>query len=148
MIISSIKKIVGLCLLTLLSACDSNNFQEEIPYTTFPDIFIQLDLPQYNNLAVDGGHILLNEGVRGIILYRESSTRYHAYERNCSYLPYEAGSTVHVHSSGLYMTDPTCGSSFSFINGHPTSGPAQYPLREYSVSMDRRTLIITDDPTN
>lgn len=134
--------------LFIISSCNDSPYREEIPFASFPDIYIQLDLPQYNDLAVDGGYILLNEGVRGIILYRENTSTYHAYERNCSYRPHEAGATVNVHASELYMTDPSCKSSFSFSNGYPTGGPAQFPLREYQVSLNRRTLTITDEPIN
>lgn len=134
--------------IVMISSCNEDSYREEIPYASFPDIYIQLDLPEYNDLSIDGGYILIDEGVRGIILYRENSSAYHAYERNCSYRPHEAGSTVNVHSSKLYMTDPTCGSTFSFTNGYPTGGPAQFPLREYQVSLNRRTLTITDEPVN
>ncbi|GAA0892336.1 hypothetical protein GCM10009122_20150 [Fulvivirga kasyanovii] len=141
-------KFTLLSLLFIIYSCNDSPYREEIPFASFPDIYIQLDLPEYNDLSVDGGYVLLNEGVRGIILYRENSTTYHAYERNCSYRPHEAGSTVNVHSSELFMTDPSCQSSFSFTNGYPTGGPAQFPLREYQVSLNRRTLTISDEPIN
>lgn len=135
-------------LFIFLFACGEDTPREEIPYATFADIYIQLDLPEYNDLSFDGGYVTLSQGVRGIILYRENISTYHAFERNCSYAPYDACATVNVHSSNLFMSDPCCGSSFSFKTGEPTGGPAQFPLRQYQVSLDGRTLIITDEPIN
>lgn len=126
--------------------CSDEFADGEIPPATFPDIVINLDLPQYNDLSIDGGYVLLSQGVRGIILYRVNASNYNAFERNCSYEPFEACATVEVHSSGLFLTDPCCGSSFSVTDGFPTGGPARQPLRRYSIQQSGRILTITDEP--
>lgn len=139
----------ALILLGILGAigCSDDFVDGEIPPATFNDIYIDLSLPQYQDLSINGGYIYLNEGVRGIILYRVNSTTYNAFERNCSYLPYEAGSTVEVHSSNLFLSDPSCGSSFSVNDGTPTGGPARIPLRRYTIIRSGGNAItITDDP--
>lgn len=141
-------KLLFLCFIFGLFSCNEEMPQNEIPYASFSDIYIQLDLPQYNDLSFDGGYVYLNEGLRGIILYRKGASTYYAFERTCSYRPFEAGATVDVHSSNLYMFDPSCKSSFSFDAGIPTGGPAQLSLRRYQTILNGRTLTITDEPVN
>ncbi len=84
-------------------------------------------------------------GVQGIILYRQNSSTYYAFERNCSYQPAGACVTVDVHSSNLYMVDPCCSSIFSFPEGNPNGGPAWRPLRKYATYLNGSTLTITDE---
>lgn len=141
-------RLLILCLILSLSACSDEFREDQIPLAAFDDIFINLDLPQYNDLSFDGGFITLNEGVRGIILYRLNSSTYFAFERNCTFQPNEAGSTVNVDQSSLFMRDTSCGSTFSFAEGTPTSGPARFPLRRYTINQNGRTLTITSDPVN
>lgn len=139
--------VLGFLLFVLGSiGCSDEFIDGDIPPATFNDIVINLDLPEYDKLSIDGGYILLSEGVRGIILYRVNASTYNAFERNCSYQPYEAGSTVEVHSSGLFLTDPSCGSSFSVTDGFPTGGPARVALRRYMINRNGRTITITDEP--
>lgn len=140
--------LIILSFVLILFSCNEDVPRDEIPYATFDDISISLDLPAYNDLSFDGGYITLSQGVRGIIIYRENASTFHVYERNCSYRPYEACATVEVHSSELFMFDPCCNSNFSFETGYPTSGPAQFPLRKYQSSFSGRVLTITDEPAN
>ncbi|MDH5381393.1 MAG: hypothetical protein OEW75_11100, partial [Cyclobacteriaceae bacterium] len=117
----------------------------DVPYIPFNDIVLNLTLPEYQNLQFDGGHTtLVDGGVKGIILYRENSTTYHAFEKNCTWDSNSACSTVEVDVSQLYMMDPCCNSTFSFPLGDPTGGPALYPLRRYLVYLNGYTLTITD----
>ena len=142
---TAISKVIVILLLGT-SSCSDEVFIDEIPLAAFDDIFINLDLPQYNDLSLDGGFVLLTQGVRGIILYRKNITTYFAFEQNCTYLPNEAGATVNVDQSRLFMRDTSCGSTFSFEEGLPTSGPARVPLRRYRILQNGRTLTITDEP--
>ena len=146
--IPMIKRFVFFLFLVLNMGCEPQPPYSDIPIIPFADIYIDLSLPAYSNLLFDGGYVEINGGVRGIILYRESANIYHAYERNCSYMPNEACATVNVDFSGLYMVDPCCNSSFSFSNGFPLGGPAFYGLREYQSYISGFELIITDFPVN
>lgn len=129
-----------------LSSCSSELSDDPIPYQPFSDILINLNLPEYSNLNHDGGYMDIDDGgVRGIILYRQNSSTYFAYERNCSYQPNEACATVETHVSGLYMFDPCCSSSFNFTTGQPVGGPAWRPLRKYFVELDGSNLTIMDE---
>src|SRR5689334_19999406 len=96
----------ALALLLIFSpACDPDVSDDPIPYVHFQDIVINLTLPSYIGLSSDGGYAYVNGGVKGIIIYRKTNTTYFAYERNCTYHPYEAGSTVDVQPQFQRMYD-------------------------------------------
>lgn len=138
-----------IALLYALFSCDPQLTDDPIPLVAFQDQVCNLGLPLYSGLRVDGGIVMVNNiGVRGVIVYRVNETTFRAYERNCSYHPNEAGSTVEVHSSNLYITDPSCGSSFNLTDGQPTGGPAWRPLRQYRTQVIGNTLTITSDVIN
>jgi len=142
---SSIKLTFVLFILSILTSCDSTFEQDNIPYKPFDNIVINLTNVQYFDLTTKG-YMEIEGGVKGIILYRSSSTEYFAYERNCSYLPFSSCAKVEVDASGLFMNDPCCGSQFSFANGFPTGGDATLPLRRYLTILNGNFLTITDEP--
>jgi len=132
----------------LISSCDNEQIDDQIPFVSFPDIIINLKSQQY--LALQSvGHVTIDGGLRGIILRKSTfANDYTAYERNCSYQPNDACALVEVAPSGLSMQDPCCGSSFDFSQGNPTGGPARSPLRRYRTSLSGDILTITDEPLN
>ena len=126
--------------------CDpEETFEESIPFVPFAEIGINLTNIEFNDLKFDGGFVEIGGGVRGIILYRENINTYHAYEKNCSYLPNEACALVEVDVSGLFMTDNCCGSNFNFPSGQPFAGPARQPLRRYRTMLSGNQLTVTSD---
>jgi hypothetical protein len=142
----NIRKIKSLIALVFaLIACEPDLSDDPIPYIPFTEIIINLSFPEYASLRTDGGHKEISGGVRGIIIYRISATSYNAYERNCSFHPNEACATVNVHTSGLFMTEPCCGSTFNFSDGNPSGGVAWRPLRRYRTQLNSFTLSITDE---
>lgn len=133
-------------ILLIAIACNSDLTDDPIPVVLFSDLTININAPEYQKLLVDGGYKEMNTlGVRGVILYRRSSTSILAFERNCSYHPNDACATVNVHSSGLYLIDPCCGSNFGFTDGAPTGGVAWRPLRRYRTEFTGISLTITDE---
>ncbi len=133
----------------MVSSCGRDLSDDPIPVVPFADLVINLSFPEYQSLVVDGGFKEISKiGVRGVILYRKNSATYIAYERNCSYHPNDACATVNVHSSSLYLTDPCCGSNFSFADGTPTGGVAWRPLRKYRTELTGGTLTITNEVVN
>lgn len=136
----------SLFFMLLLGACSSDLSDEAIAPASFPDEVINLNLPAYNDLRTKGWMYINTIGVRGVILYHVPNTLdYYAFERNCTFQPYEACSTVEVHSSGLFMIDPCCSSQFDF-SGNPMSAPAITPLRRYDIGKaGDNTIIITDN---
>ncbi|HNP17388.1 MAG TPA: hypothetical protein PKL31_03050 [Fulvivirga sp.] len=136
-------------LLFISMSCDNTFDEEQIPLSDFQDININLLLPEYRDLNRDGGFVYINKVAnRGIILYRENSSSYIAFERNCTFQPNGACATVKVHSPNLYMVDDCCGSTFNFPSGQPTGGPARYELRRYETTLSGNFLTITDNPLN
>lgn len=135
--------------LMLFVQCDEDF--EDIPLVPadFPDIVINLRLPEYNNLQIDGGYIVIpSSGIRGIIVHRQSSTEFTAFEINCSYEPGSATANIRVDDSGFSLIDDSCRSRFSITNGNPISGPARSPLRIYVSSLNGDILTITDESAN
>ncbi len=140
-----IRKTKCLIYFLLLVGCQPDLSDDPIPYIPFTEIIINLSFPEYASLRTDGGYKEISGGVRGIILYRINSTSYNAFERNCSFHPNDACATVNTHSSGLYLTDPCCGSTFNFSDGNPSGGVAWRPLRRYRTQLTGTTLSITDE---
>jgi hypothetical protein len=136
-------------ILFLLIGCQPDLSDDPIPFIPFTEIVINLSFPEYASLRTDGGYKEINSGgIRGIIIYRISETSYNAFERNCSFHPNDACATVNIHNSGLYLTDPCCGSTFNFSDGNPSGGIAWRPLRRYRTQVTSFTLSITDEVVN
>ncbi|MFW5700219.1 MAG: hypothetical protein ACOCWM_00890, partial [Cyclobacteriaceae bacterium] len=114
--------------LLIFISCEPQIIEEPIPYVPV-DIEVNLNNPQFATLNTYGYAYLNSEGVRGIIIHKSGSS-YRAFERNCSFSPYEACATVDVHPSGQYMVDTCCSSIFDW-SGQPIGGPAIFPLLEY-----------------
>lgn len=106
---------------------------------------VEVNLNDIDNVALKqiGGFIYVAGGVRGIIVYRLSQNEYKAYDRNCTFQSTDACAIVSFHSSGFYIEDTCCGSVFD-VNGFPTGGPAEFPLKEYQVSRANDLLFITN----
>lgn len=141
-----------LLIVSQLNSCSPELNDDPIPPAVFEDIILTLTLPENINLSTDGGYRDLSQaypgaGVRGIIVYRKNATTYLAFEKNCSYLPNNAGATVDVHISTLFMQDASCGSIFSW-DGNPNGGPAWQPLRQYETFLNGVQLTITDESLN
>ena len=129
---------------SMFLACSPDLSDNPIPYQPFPDIILNLNLPENLTLKTKGNAREINGGVRGIIVYCQDFGVYYAYERNCSYHPNDACATVNIDNSKLFMIDPCCGSSFNFSNGQPMGGVAWRPLQAYQTSYDGFNLTITD----
>lgn len=134
--------------LVLLASCEPDLQDDPIPFTTFPPVLINTNLPEYQSLKTQRYIVIDDIGVRGVILYKVDDFTYHAYDQNCSYRPNEACANVTVHTSGLYMEDVCCNSIFEFATGLPTSGPAWRPLRQYATSLSGAQLTITSEILN
>lgn len=135
---------ITLCLIAIAS-CSTNDYDDPIPYAPFPDIVLNLNLPQYFALKTTGATLAVGGGVRGIIIYCRAPGDYAAYERNCSYHPNDACATVNVDPSNLFLVDPCCGSQFVIATGMPSGGIAIRPLAQYETTFDGVLLTITDE---
>lgn len=129
-----------LSMLLIASCSDEEAPEQQIPYVPV-DIEINLQDLRYQNLQTQGWMYLDAGGFRGLILIKESSSRYNALERACPYHPKEPCAVVEVHSSGFYLIDNCCGSQFD-KSGNVTSGPARQPLLQYNTYQNGNFLII------
>lgn len=112
---------------------------------SFPEIYINLSLPQYIDLKTDGGYVYYKDGgLRGLIIVRKDATTYLVFERTCTYKPNDACATVNVDDFGFMMEDPCCQSTFDISDGQPTHGPAVFALRQYKSHLEGNDLYITD----
>jgi len=134
--------VTGWIFLVTMMACESSDPQEQIPAVIVNETINVTNL-QYQNLQFVGGHVAIEGGVRGIIIYRASTTEYRAFERNCSFEPLNTCARVEVDGSNFFMVDPCCSSTFDF-QGFPTGGPASLPLRKYVTLLDGNFLTITN----
>ncbi len=130
--------------LMVVVGCTPDLSDDDIPWQPFDVININLNLPGFIRLKMDGSYQYIDGGVRGLILYRKNASNYIAYEQNCSFQPNSACATVEVHVSTLYMLCPCCSSTFDLTTGFPTGGPAWRPLRKYATSLNGSQLTITD----
>ncbi len=138
----NMNKLLGLILFLFAVSCEPASQQSPIPNVP---VNVEVNLNDIDNAALNqiGGFIYVDGGVRGIILRRESQNVYRAFDRNCTFQPTDTCAIVDVHSSGFYIEDVCCESTFD-LSGFPTGGPAQFPLREYSISLIGDIILITN----
>lgn len=126
-------RIITIAIISVLVSCKPVIDDSKVPYVT---VNIELNLNDIDNAPLKqvGGFIYVAGGVRGIILRRESQDIYRAFDRNCTFQPENECAVVKMHSTGFYIEDTCCSSTFD-LSGFPTGGPAEYPLREYGVAI-------------
>ncbi|MDX5346967.1 MAG: hypothetical protein LPJ89_01645 [Hymenobacteraceae bacterium] len=131
-----------LLILFLSIGCFACSDDDNQPKQLIPDVYVneQINLTniQYAPLRQDGGYVYIQGGVRGIIVYRQSTNSYIAFERNCPYQPFDDCALVSVDQSRLFMIDSCCKSQFDF-SGAVIAGPATLPLKRYSTAITGST---------
>lgn len=112
-----------------------------VPLTNV-DIYVNINLPEYNDLTVTGGWVYLTGGSEGLIVYRKSPDEFTAMDRHCTYQP-ENLCHVTVDESGIIARDTTCcNSAFLMLDGSVTEGPAALGLKLYHTTFNGTTLHI------
>jgi Rieske Fe-S protein len=99
-----------------------------------PPIF---EMENGESIVIEGGH-------SGIIIYRDSTFHFTAFDRTCTLWPNHTEAVVHdtLSENNLYSC-PYCNSKFLHrSDGKVLSGPAQYPLVKYKTVVNRNTLYI------
>ncbi|MBN3035358.1 MAG: hypothetical protein JW861_07205 [Bacteroidales bacterium] len=109
-----------------------------------PNVYVYVTLyPNSLDFINIGGFKYINgHGYRGIILYRNDTYSFSAYERTCTYDPERECARVEVEPSGITAIDSCCMSRFNLIDGSPFDGPATLPLKQYRTDFDGELLII------
>lgn len=68
----------------------------------------------------------------GIILYHSLPDEYNAYDRTCPHCYVVNSLSIAVNIDGIYAVCPHCGTNYALPSfGAPSSGPGQYPLKNY-----------------
>ena len=127
-----------LVILSLAYGCRKEN-ENTVPNTAV-DIYIYTSNPSFINLNAVGGWVYITGGVRGILVYRKSTSEFMAYDRNCTYQPTNTCSTIVVNNTNIIAVDSCCGSQFSIYDGSVLHGPAGLPLKTYSTIFDGTSL--------
>lgn len=131
--------------LVLLGACKSDAPEALIPYV-FVYEEVNLNNINYQGLKQPNSHAYLdNAGVKGILIISDGNNNFKAFDRACPYHPQDDCARVSMHSSGFYIEESCCGSTFGTDYGAPTGGPAQNPLRQYNTFVDGTYLIISSE---
>ena len=97
----------------LQSRC--NEQQQYIPYVPV-DFSVNVNLPAYIDLSVPSGHILVNGGSQGIVLYRYTLDQFVALDRHAT-ADITSNCQVEVAEDGLILTDPCGDSEWLIIDG-------------------------------
>lgn len=137
-----LKLFVTFCLLALITiaGCKKDN-NGGVPVVVV-DITLYVNNPSYVNLNAMGGWVYVSGGVRGILVYRASSSEFKAYDRNCTYNSSDPCATVYVDATNILAVDTCCHSKFSLFDGSVTQGPATFPLKAYNTTFDGNILRI------
>jgi hypothetical protein len=130
-----------LIILCLLSGSCKKDTDNNVPNVEV-DIYIYTSSPSFINLNAVGGWVYISGGVRGILVYRRSSTEFMAYDRNCTYNSTDPCATVVVDASNIIAKDTCCNSQFSMYDGSVVSAPATLPLKGYHTTYDGNVLHI------
>lgn len=115
------------------------------PSENFPNVSVSLSVNLISNPIPVGTPVICpnstNQGAagKGIILYTADGTNYLAFSALCTYYPKD---TSAITINGFEGQCPKCKSIFNLIDGSVLHGPAQYPLKQYSVLLDGNTLLI------
>ncbi len=119
-------------LLFLLSAsCRKSN--QAVPYVPV-DLYINVSLPLYSNLNVVGGWVYINGGSKGLIVYRQTTETFMAYDRHCTYNIDNPCGAASVDSTNLTISCDCDGSQYQIYDGAVINGPATYSLHQYRTS--------------
>lgn len=126
---------------------------EQIPNVPV-NLIINLDLPSYYHLNLAGSFLYMDGGHKGVLIFHGYDDQFYAFDRSCSYQPYNACSMLWVDSSnhqaafcGTYTAgvfEKCCDSRFELPTGFPNQAPAQYPMKQYAVHRSGNMLSVTN----
>jgi len=126
----------------IISVFCTCNKKEDYIQDVYVNEFIDLTLPEYEELKTSGNSIFIDGGVEGIIIYHGIADEYKAYDRNCSYQPSLSCAVIDSVSSGIAYCD-CCPSAFLINNnGEAINAPALLPLKSYNLSLENNILRI------
>ncbi|MAO10614.1 MAG: hypothetical protein CMC07_06970 [Flavobacteriaceae bacterium] len=129
------KKIAFLLILTTLIACKSDDDKvDDNPFLTSPlvSLNLNLNLPQYNPLKFPGSSLVITQqGIRGIVIYNENNTIYHAFElSDPNHVPNDCS---RMEIDGIEANCPCENDTnkYNIVTGQNITDPSLYPMQRY-----------------
>ncbi len=122
-------------LLAISYSCKKENTQT-VPYI-YVDFYVKPNATSDIHLNTVGGWEYVTGGYSGILIYRQSTDAFLAYDRACPY-DYGNGCRVTVETSFTTAIDSCCKSRFIIaMDGSPVSGSAAtVSLKQYRTAYD------------
>ena len=129
---------IFIAIIFFFSCKTEKNYIENV----YVNIEINLNLPEYNTLTAIGNSILIEGGVKGIIIYHFANSEYRVYDRNCSYEPSLDCSKIDSINGSLAFCG-CCESAFLLDqDGIAANSPAILGLKQYNYSLQNNILYI------
>lgn len=124
----------------LFVSCESDALYDPIPYVLVDETIV-LTNQEYLPLRQDGGFVEIVGGWKGILIYRENSTTYRAFEKASPHRVDEVCAEIFVDPSGLFLKEG-CDNTVYDFQGIPIGGVSPLPLRQYTTQLDGNFLYI------
>lgn len=127
-------------LFPLFTCSENDSYIPEI-YVNFN---VNLNDPEFFALNASGNYVIVNGGLRGIVIYRKSFDEFLALDLTCTFDPKEDCATLKPNTvKNFIFEDLCCGSQFSMLlDGFPVAGPAKLPMKQYNVSFNASSQIL------
>ncbi|HTA82810.1 MAG TPA: hypothetical protein VK783_07755 [Bacteroidia bacterium] len=138
--------IILLAVTGISSACkkDTPATNAGVPNVTV-NISIEASSPLYPNLAIVGGWAQVTGGYDGILIYRQSTDNFVAYDCGCPYdCTTNAKAIIKVQSNNITAVCPVCGTTYSILSGAVSKGPGSLSLKQYPTTFDGTYINITN----
>jgi hypothetical protein len=127
-------KRLGIIVLVLTLNCLSCGKASDYVPNVSVNLQMALTDPRLNALHNTGGAVIINGyGVAGLIIYRQATGGYAAYDRCSAYLP-QNKCAVTLDNPSLTVTDPCSGAKWILEDGTPAKAPAVKSLKAYAVN--------------
>lgn len=119
-------------LILMSTRCDNTSYQ--IPYAR---IELHLNIISELGNPLNDSYTVIDGGVNGLIIYRESYNVFHAYDRTCTLYPDHNEQVMPDENFDGVFTCPECESQYLLSTGaSPISGSANFSLHEYACSVE------------
>jgi len=123
-------------LICTLFSCNKKKTTHNVPYVPV-NLTININLPSYSGLQGIGGWAYAEGGSKGIIIYRQSTSNFVAFDRQSTVDDgLKCDGIVPDSSNFLILNDPCGDSQFLLTDGSVYHGPAEYGLRGYKAMFD------------
>jgi nitrite reductase/ring-hydroxylating ferredoxin subunit len=97
------------------------------------DLFINVNEPQFFDLSSVTGWVYVTGGSEGIIIYRNNTDEFSAYDRHAP-INIEDECQIKVNDDNITIEDPCTGSRWLIIDGSLIEGPAIQGLESYNAT--------------